>query len=143
MNENAGSPFKWILLLGGGGCLLGLLVCGGCFGAVFFGVFGAIKGSEPYTRSLNAVQGSPELQAAIGTPIEPGMMVSGNISVSGDSGEADLSYSVSGPKGSANVNVVGTKTAGVWDYSVMKATLADGTMIDFLGEEVAPEDPVP
>ncbi|MCC9658871.1 cytochrome c oxidase assembly factor 1 family protein [Rhodopirellula halodulae] len=123
------------LLLGlGGGCLVVVLICGGLIGAGIFGVFAMIKSSEPYTESLAKAQTNVELQSAIGDPIEPSVLVQGNINLNNDDGKADLNYSVSGPDGSATVHVVGTKTDGNWDYTRMDATTADGTTIDLLAD---------
>ncbi|MEM9915006.1 MAG: cytochrome c oxidase assembly factor Coa1 family protein [Planctomycetota bacterium] len=94
-------------------------------------VFGLLKGSEPFEYSLATVQADPRVQAELGTPIESAFLVSGSINLSGSSGDADLSYDVSGPNGSATVYVVATKSAGVWQYSDLVADVhATGTRID-------------
>ncbi|QEG43290.1 cytochrome c oxidase assembly factor Coa1 family protein [Roseimaritima ulvae] len=121
------------------GCLLPILACGGCIGLVFFGVTTTIKSSEPYTASLEAIQNDEGMKATLGTPIEGGMPM-GNINLNNNDGEADITYTATGPNGAVQVHVVGTKTAGVWEYSEMTAT-ARGETISLLPEDNEPPAP--
>jgi len=108
-----------------------LLTCVGFVTLLGVLVFGLIKNSDPYNDSLQAAQQSPALQAELGTPIEPGFMVFGEIKLNNNSGDADISYTVSGPSGDATVYVVGTKSAGQWTYQTMDAQVdATGQRID-------------
>ena len=101
------------------GCLiLVVLGAGGC-GTLIFGVFSLLKSSDAYTAGLQHVQSNEEVKKLIGTPIEPGFMMSGSINLSGSSGNADISFPVSGPNGSGHVYVIGTKREGTWQYSTM------------------------
>ncbi len=112
--------WKWALPVG---CLLPILVCGGGFAVLFLAIFGAVSGavksSEPYQEAMSRARANPEVVAALGEPIEPGWMISGNISVSGPSGNVDVSIPISGPKGSGTLYVVGTRAAGRWQYQTM------------------------
>ena len=128
------------ILLGlGGGCLVLVLACAGLGSLGVFGVFAAMKSSEPYTESLQRAEQDAALKAAIGQPVTPGFLMQGNINLNNDDGEADLSYSVSGPEGSASVHVVATKIDGFWTYALMNATTDDGDVIDLIAGEVAEE----
>ncbi len=122
-----------LFLFLGLGCLLPVLVCGGCIGAIFLGVTTTIKNSEPYTASLEAVQNHEGMRAMLGTPIEGGMPM-GNIELNNNDGKADITYTATGPTGEVQIHVVGTKTDGVWDYSLMTAT-ARGETISLLPDE--------
>ena len=62
---------------------------------------------------------SQEVQQSIGTPIEEGVFVSGNISVSGPVGQANLSMPIQGPDGKATIYLVAEKTAGEWVFSTL------------------------
>jgi hypothetical protein len=120
---------RWWLL----GCLVPLpvLICGGCFAGIVYTIFGILRSSDPYIDSLRQAQASPELMAEIGEPIEPGWIITGEVNLNNDDGHANLSYSVSGPLGSADINVVGTKNAGTWTYSQMQARVTKtGTVVD-------------
>lgn len=109
-----------------------VLVCAGLGGLGIVGLFTAIKSSQPYTESLQRTQSNEELGSKIGQPIEPDMIVMGNINLQNNDGNADLSYRVTGPDGTATIDVKGRKTDGVWSYEKMKATMDDGSVVDLL-----------
>jgi hypothetical protein len=104
-----------------------ILGCCGCFGGLFYIGLNAIKSSTPYTEALKRAQESSAVQAALGTPIEAGFLPSGSINtrtVNGvQTGNADLTISISGPNGSGILRVVGVNSGGIWNYSVMQVIL--------------------
>lgn len=85
--------------------------------SLFVGMFallnGAMKGPA-YQQSLENVRSSTALRNQLGTPMEPGYFVLGSISTSGGSGKADLTYTVTGPNGSAKIYVLANKELGAW-----------------------------
>jgi len=101
-------------------------------------VMGALKSSDVYTEALKRAQQNDEVKALLGEPIEAGFWVAGSIQVSNGSGNADITIPLSGPKGSATLHAVATKTAGVWQYSTLEVAPKDaGARIDLrpkLGE---------
>jgi hypothetical protein len=118
------------------GCLIPVVVCGGFVVLIVAIVFGAIKSSAPYTDSLAVVQRHPQAHELLGAPIEPGFFVTGSIHVSDSSGDADISYSVSGPKGEGTVYVVAEKKAGEWDFKTLALESGEtGERIDLLPRE--------
>ncbi len=71
--------------------------------------------------------GSPyRIAHGLGTPVEVGLLTTGNISTSGSSGEADLAIPISGPKGGATVYVVASKSEGEWIFSTLVVGLKEG-----------------
>ncbi len=90
-----------------------------------------MKSSEPYQQSLERTQADARVQALLGTPITSGFTTTGNIQLNNDSGQADISYTVSGPQGSGTVHVVAEKAGGAWTYSKMTFSNA-GEEIDLL-----------
>lgn len=127
-----------------GAFVLGVLLCGGFIGGAVYLGFSMIKSAEPYQRSLQAAKSSTEVQEALGSPIEAGMMVTGSINLNNAEGDADLSYDVSGPKGSATVTVNATRQAGRWSYdSVLVRPRAGGADIDLTDQLNAGADEVP
>ncbi len=112
-----GRNWKWCLPVG---CLGVLAPVVACVALVFFGVFGALKSSEVYLVAVERAQQDPRVTSELGTPIEPGMMVSGSISLENSSGEAELSIPLSGPQNSGTLHVVAQKSGGTWTYSVME-----------------------
>lgn len=133
-----GGAGKWVLL-GCGGCLGLLLLGGAAVAAIFFFVFGALKKSDVYVESVRRAQASPEIQQAIGTPVEPGWMLQGSLSTTNGDGTADLTIPLEGPKGEATLRVKATKRAGGnWQYSEMQATLPDNRSIDLDSDALPP-----
>jgi Cytochrome oxidase complex assembly protein 1 len=112
--------WKWALPVG---CLLPIVLCGGGLTAFFFLVYGAvtgsIKASDAYAQGMAQARSNPEVVAALGEPIDSGFWISGSINVNGSSGDVDVSIPISGPKGSGTLYVVGTRSAGRWQYSTM------------------------
>ena len=119
---------KW----GAIGC--GLLAILGAIGiaVVVVIVFGAIKSTDAYKEAKNRAANDPRVIAAIGSPVQAGFLVSGNVNVKNSSGDADISFSVSGPKGKAAVHAVATRSAAGWRYSELTAKPEGGPIIDLL-----------
>lgn len=82
-------------------------------------IMGSIKGSDAYTGALARARSAPAVVAAIGSPIRDAYFVSGNITVSGPTGVADLAIPVTGPKGGASVFVQASKRLGAWHFDHM------------------------
>jgi hypothetical protein len=119
---------KWGLI----GCG-SLIVLGGIFVVVLVVVvFGAMKKSDVYKEALSRAQNSPAVQAALGTPIEAGMLVSGSFNVDATGGHATLDFPISGPKGKGVVHVVATKSGDKWEYNTMTVKPENGPIIDLL-----------
>jgi len=117
------------------GCLAPVLACGGFVTLILMLVFGLIKSSAPYTESLAAVRANAEVQRELGLPLEPSFFVGGSVNTSGNSGDADISYSVSGPKGTGTVYAVAGKEAGEWKFSTLVLELKEtGERINLLPE---------
>ena len=114
--------WKWFvptLVLG-----LVLLIAVGV-GALITFVFGLLKSSEPYQHAVAVASSNPDVVRELGTPIVPAWYISGNINVSGSSGNADLAIPLKGSLHRGTVYVVAKKTAGVWAYDKLQV-LVDG-----------------
>ena len=131
-----GRNWKWAVPVG----CLGILIAGCVFVVLLVSVvFGFIKSSDAYTEAVSRAQASPAVAEALGTPIEPGFFVTGNINVSGSSGQADLAIPISGPKGSATLYAQATKSAGQWSYSLLQVSVsATDEQINLLAEGGTP-----
>ena len=94
-----------------------------------------MKSSDAYKEALAQAQTHPAIIEVLGSPIEEGWYMSGNINVNGPSGAADISFPVSGPKGKATVFAVARKSAGLWTFSTLVVELkSSGKRINILGE---------
>lgn len=125
-----GRNWKWFVPTG---CLTLMLICGGFVTLVFSIVLGSLKSSDVYQASVAQAQNNAEVKAALGTPIEPGFWLAGNIKVSNSSGAADMTIPISGPQGKGTIYVIANKSAGKWNYSVMVCEIATtGARINLL-----------
>ncbi len=89
-------------------------------GALLTFVFGLMKSSEPYQHAVAIASSNPDVVRELGAPIAPGWFASGNINVSGSSGDADLSIPLNGKLRHGTVYVVAKKTDGVWSYDKLE-----------------------
>jgi hypothetical protein len=119
--------WKWFLPTGCClGTLLGIILAIAIFGMGIVGLFSGIskilKSSEPYQTAVARAKANEKVVTALGTPIEEGFPM-GKVNTNNDTGEADLSIPLTGPKGKCTVYVVGTRSGGTWTYSKMSATI--------------------
>jgi hypothetical protein len=87
-------------------------------GGVTF-VFGLMKSSEPYQHAVAIASGNPDVVRELGKPLVPGWSVTGNINLSGTSGQADMAIPLKGTLRRGTVYVVAKKTGGVWTYQTL------------------------
>lgn len=86
--------------------------------ALFFAISAGIKTSDAFQLSLSTLEASAEGQQRIGSPVDTGFPM-GEIRLAGSGGEAQLSYSVSGPKGEGRVHVHAIRQLGKWRIEQM------------------------
>jgi hypothetical protein len=119
---------KWGLI----GCLAIILLGAIGIAAIVVIVFGAIKSSDVYRGARATAQKDPRVIQALGSPVEPGWWIKGNVNVRDHSGEADIEFPISGPKGNGRVHAVATRESSGWRYSELVVTPANGPPIDLL-----------
>ncbi|NMC21979.1 MAG: hypothetical protein GYA33_16355 [Thermogutta sp.] len=105
--------------------VLVILLCAGVILGV--GVFG-MRALPPYQTALEKVQNDPRVRERLGEPIESASWIpTGSFKVENDSGSANLTFKVSGPRGKAEVNVIARMIAGKWGLTTLAVTYPDGT----------------
>lgn len=124
--------WKWVLP--GCGCALVTLIGVFVAGMLAFTHF-VIRSSGGYQQALERVAADCEVRELLGTPVEPGWLVSGSTSTSGPTGRSELSIPVRGPLGKAKVFLIANKRAGRWEFELLELEPASGTRIDLLEEE--------
>ena len=112
--------WKWFVPVA---VLASIAVMAGFVFAIMWVVFGMMKSSDAYQHALSRARENPAVVSALGSPIKEGYFTSGNINVSGPSGEARLAIPISGPKGEGTIYVVARKSAGEWTYSVLAVSV--------------------
>jgi hypothetical protein len=83
--------------------------------------FALVTDSDVSKLAFAAAQANPTVRQRLGEPVKRGFFTSGNIEISGPSGHADIEIPMSGPKGTAAVYAVATKSAGLWKLDVLQA----------------------
>ena len=121
--------WKWFVPVG---CItiVALFLLG--IAAIVMIVFGAMKQSDVYREALERAKASPEVQAALGTPIEEGWWMSGQININNDTGDANINIPISGPKGKGTIHAIATKSGGKWTYSRLDVEVSGGQTINLL-----------
>lgn len=129
--------WKWIVPL--------IVVCVVGFVGVIVGivmlVFGAMKSSDAYKGAVARAHADARVVEALGNPMEEGILFTGNINVSSDSGHAEFSIPISGPKGKGELEAVADKSGGVWNYTTLVVEMDGGKKIDLLTPEGAASPP--
>ena len=86
---------------------------------IFYTVTSVMKQSTPYVDALEKAVNNEFVIESLGEPIEQDGILQGNISIQNNTGEANISIPLEGPKGSGTVYVVGRKYNGKWTYDKM------------------------
>jgi len=102
---------------------------------MFIPLMSMMKG-EAYELSLHEVKNNAEVIEMVGTNPEAGFFVLGEIAYNGSGGSANLNYSISGDKGSAEIYVYATKLAAHWELQEVLAVEENtGTRIVVVTQE--------
>lgn len=96
-----------------------LLALAGIVTAVFSVFVGFMKSSEPYRLALARAQASPAVIAVLGTPVDAGFLVLGNIHQTATAGQAQLEIPLRAPRGSGTLYVVAAKAGGAWQFEIL------------------------
>lgn len=106
-----------------------ICICGGCFAAVYFGVSGVIKASEPYQIAMERAGKNQAVIDALGEPLKTGAFTNAQHNTSGSQTDVELTCGISGPKGSGTLRLHSIGNTGNWDHKVMEVQV-DGKTID-------------
>jgi hypothetical protein len=132
--------WKWFVPVG---CLGVLVLFAALLTLIGTLVFGMIKSSAVYKDALATTRSNPAVVQALGTPIEPGILVMGSINISGSSGNADLAIPISGPNGKGTIYAKATRAEGKWTFSRLLVEIKESKeKIDLLehGEDKEPPE---
>ncbi len=135
-----GRNWWWVIP---GGVLLPMCICGSlCGGLGYFGLK-QIENSEPYKLAFEGAKQDPEVVDALGEPIEKTGVPFGAISAGTGEGEnADIQFSIKGPKGSARVDSHSHKDFGEpqWTLERLIVTPEGGAAIIIIDDGSARPD---
>ncbi|MCL6542976.1 MAG: cytochrome c oxidase assembly factor 1 family protein [Roseiflexus sp.] len=121
-------------------CLIGgvtFIVVVGCVVGIFAVVISLFRDSDVAQEALARAQRDPQVEAALGRPLEIGWFLpTGSLRTdAGGGGQVNLTLPISGPRGSGKLIISGVRIRGKWEYNRMIVTV-DGTgqRIDLLRE---------
>jgi hypothetical protein len=119
-----------------------LLISGGLIAFNLKSSAAKIRSSEPYQHALARALANADVLKVLGAPVAPGKLAVGDITVRGDSGDADFHFNLVGRWRSATVHVVATRSGGQWSYSTINfLPTGGGEQIDltYEGPPLAPK----
>jgi len=116
-----GRNWKWAVPTGG--CLLIIILLVVFAGSLFFGITSMMTDSQAYKDSMEAAQNNEALIELIGEPIEANGYNGGSIKYNNGISSAELNIPIKGPKGEANIFVVGESVNDNWTYQTMEVHL--------------------
>jgi hypothetical protein len=99
------------------------------FSGIAWTVFGSFIHSEPYELGLRAVQEDRRAIEMLGSPIEAGWLVLGQIQTNGSLGVASLHFPVQGSKSKGHVRVEAIRSMRHWKLTGLQLQ-ANGRQID-------------
>jgi len=93
----------------------------------------SFRSSDVYKQALTQVASNSQVREQIGEPLKPAWLISGQLNVSGSTGNANLSIPISGPRGKGTIRAVANKTGGVWRFTHLQVSVeGQPTSIDLL-----------
>ncbi len=149
--KSSSGKWVWIILLA---VVLPMFLCAGvCGGFVFLAkrsaetmletaekvqevVEESVKTAPPFRIALERLQADSEVKDRLGQPIEESFPSVFNYEEGTGGSDAEFKYSVSGPKGTAQVHVVGEKIDDRWFYRTLDVTFEDGETIDLADVDI-------
>lgn len=124
--------WKWFVPTG---CLTLIALFAVFIVAIFFTVTSMMKESTPYMESYKTATTNSYVIDRLGEPIEQKGTLQGNISIKNNTGEANLTIPLRGPKGEGTIHVIANKYNGKWSYEKMSISIeSTKEVIDLLEE---------
>ncbi|MEG3768845.1 cytochrome c oxidase assembly factor Coa1 family protein [Alteromonas sp. 14N.309.X.WAT.G.H12] len=100
---------------------------------MFFFIGSIFKTSEPYLMSMVLLEGSQKFTEEVGVPYSTGF-ITGNLSTSGHQGSANMSFTIEGVNGEAEVHIKAIKDMGSWTLNCVKTQYEASATIELFGE---------
>lgn len=98
-------------------------------------VMWSIRQSDVYRMAMQRVRQDPAVVQALGTPIETGWWASGSMNIENDSGTANFTVPIHGPRQQGKMYLDARKRMGEWTFNSLVVKTAGGEQI----EVVAPK----
>jgi len=99
---------------------------------IFVIAFSALHHTDPFRTGFGRAAHDPRVKAALGAPIEAGLIIRGTVGSEGGNGHANIHFSILGTHQNAKVHVVGEREGREWHYTTMTVEPDHGAAIDLL-----------
>ncbi|MGH9495478.1 MAG: cytochrome c oxidase assembly factor Coa1 family protein [Candidatus Sulfotelmatobacter sp.] len=117
------------------GCLM-LVFLVAAFGATLMTIIvTSFRHSDVYAQAMAQALQNPQVRDQLGEPIQAAWLISGQINVSNNTGHADLSIPISGPKGQGSIHGVANKVDGAWRFTLLQVSIHGHGDVDLLPNE--------
>jgi hypothetical protein len=123
--------------------LVGALASGGWWVNTKFNYIGGLKKSKPYHMAREQVCADHRVRELLGEPVTAGWWVTGWVASDAQSGEARITFPVTGPLGKAQVSATGIRREGRWGLQDLRVQFAQGAplSLDAAGSSELEEAP--
>ena len=118
---------NWLWVVPVGGCLTVIFLFIFGIGAAVFGISKAVKNATPYAYAVEQASNNQTVIEFLGEPIETAGIMSGNISLSDNHGNVDITIPLKGPHGRASVTIKGEKIDGEWNYDELYVLIKESS----------------
>ena len=95
-------------------------------------VMWSIRQSDVYRMAMTKARQNPQVVHTLGTPIDPGWLVSGSMNIENDSGTANLTIPIHGPRQKAKMYLDARKRMGEWTFNSLTVKTDDGDQIELV-----------
>lgn len=95
-------------------------------------VMWSMRQSDVYRMAMQRARQNPEVVERLGTPIESGWLVSGSMNIENDSGTANLTIPIHGPRQQAKMYLDARKRMGEWTFNSLTVKTAAGEQIELV-----------
>jgi hypothetical protein len=83
----------------------------------------SLRNSDVYKQALAQAASNSQVRLQIGEPLKPAWLISGQLNVSGSTGNANLSIPISGPRGKGTIRAIANKTGRVWRFTYLQISV--------------------
>ena len=83
----------------------------------------SLRNSDVYKQALAQAASNSQVRLQIGEPLKPAWLLSGQLNVSGSTGNANLSIPISGPRGKGTIRAIANKTGRVWRFTYLQISV--------------------
>lgn len=85
-------------------------------------IMGSFRSSDVYKEAMARAMASAQVRERMGEPIRAAWFVSGQLNVTGSTGQANLSIPIAGPRSKGVIRAVASKN-GIWRFSCLQVEM--------------------